>query len=64
MCPQVGYEADTGVEISPTDLTPVGERRVDCIVSSSLSCLAFFFGSVGTLKHPVEGTTVDHTSSG
>jgi len=50
MCPQVGYEADTGVEIPPTGLTPVGERRVDCVVSSSLSCRAFFYGGVGTLK--------------
>jgi len=61
MCPQVGHEADTGVEIPPTGLTPVGERRVDCVVSSSLSCLAFFFGGIGTLKLGAEGTSVDHT---
>ena len=64
MCPQVGYEADTGLEIPPTGLTPMGERRVDCVVSSSLSCLAFSFGGVGTLKLRVEGTSMDHTSSG
>jgi len=33
----VGYEADTGMEIPPIGLTPVGERRVDCAVSSSFS---------------------------
>jgi len=50
MCPQVGYEADTSTEIPPTGLTPVGERRVDCVVSSTLLYLAFFFGGIGTLK--------------
>jgi len=55
MCPQVGYEADTGVEVPPTGLTPVDERRVECVVFSSLSCLAFFFGDVGTLKLRVKG---------
>ena len=61
MCPQVGYETDTGVEIPPTGLTLVGERRVDCVVSSSVSCLASFFGG-GTLKLRVEISSVDHTS--
>ena len=62
MCPQVRDEADTGVEIPTTGLTPMGERRFDCVVSSCLSCLAFFFGGVGTLKLRVECTSVDHTS--
>jgi len=43
MCPHVGYEADAGVEISPTGLTLVDGRCVHCVVSSSLSCLAFFW---------------------
>jgi len=64
MCPQVRYEADTGLEIRPAGLTPMGERRFDCVVCSSLSCLAFFFGGVGTLKLRVEGTFMDHTSPG
>jgi len=53
-----------GVEIPPTGLAPVGDRRVDCVVSSSLSCLAFFFGGVRTLKLRMEGTSVDYTSPG
>jgi len=36
MCPQLEYEADTGVEVPPTGMTPVDERRVDCLVRSSL----------------------------
>ena len=64
MCPQLGYEADTGVEVPPTGLTPVEERRVHSAVSPSHSYLAFFFGGFWTLKLWVEGTTVDHTSSG
>jgi len=44
MCPQLGYEADTGVEVPPTGLTPVEERRVHSAVSPSHSYLAFFFG--------------------
>jgi len=51
-----------GVEIPPAGLTPVGDRRVDCVVNSSFSCLAFFFGGVGTLNLRVEGTSVDYIS--
>jgi len=58
----VRYEADTGVKIPATGLTPMGERRDDCVVSSTLTCVAFFIGGVGTLKLRVEGTSVDHTS--
>ena len=43
MCPQVEHEADTGVEIPPTGLTPVDERRVDCVVTSSLFCCVFLW---------------------
>jgi len=65
MWPQVGNEAYAGVDIPPTALTPrVGERRFDCVVSSSFSCLPFFFGGVETLKLRVEGTSVNHTSPG
>ena len=52
------------VEIPPASLTLVDERHVDCVVCSSLSCLAFFFGGIGTLKLRVEDTSVDHTSPG
>ena len=51
-------------KIPPTGLTPVGERCVDCGVSSSLSCLVFLFGGVGTLKLQAEDTSVHHTLSG
>jgi len=64
MCPQLGYEADIGVEAPPTGLTPMEERRGDSAVSPSHSYLAFLFFGFGTLKLWVEGTSVHHTSPG
>ena len=60
VCPLVTDETDASMEAPATE----SGRRIDGVYGSSLSCPAFFFGSVGSLNFRVEGALVNHASPG